>query len=41
MAAAAGTQNFAHGFMNDVAIVRMNGLKVAGVIRLGAGRQTE
>src|SRR5207244_6940974 len=33
MAAAARTENFAPGFVNDVAIVRMNGVAVGGVVR--------
>ena len=41
VAAAARAQNFAHGFVNDVAIVRMNGFEVGGVPGFGAGGQSE
>src|SRR5438067_13609750 len=41
VAGAAGTQNLADRLVNDMAIVRMNGVEVGDVVWLGAGRQTE
>src|SRR5438067_8905448 len=41
VAGAAGTQNLADRLVNDMAVVRMNGVEVGDVVWLGVGRQTE
>src|SRR5438874_10308020 len=41
MTAAARTQDLADRLVNDMAVVRMNGVEVGDVVWLGAGRQTE